>query len=259
MPIQEWTEDTQSGMSISIIEGIESAVTNDETRVSLFTGDTTNGFVYRRIFDISENKVAKVGEQRMVNRHYGSVSALCHVEASNYVVSGNTTGKIYVNDHDNGRCTQTIDVGRGIIIGSIISCPFSPNLFAVGCCNPKNKLLIYDNRLRINKGKPSLTLKDAGSVIKTKYNRPAWDAETGLICLPVRKYADGTDAAAINIWDPRFVKCSTASNLMLTNRKKDVFSVDFTHSMEGRNRAMITASEDSIRFARISINKHLQF
>ncbi|KAJ1857431.1 hypothetical protein LPJ73_002039, partial [Coemansia sp. RSA 2703] len=65
MPIQEWTEDTQSGMSISIIEGIESAVTNDETRVSLFTGDTTNGFVYRRIFDISENKVAKVGEQRM--------------------------------------------------------------------------------------------------------------------------------------------------------------------------------------------------
>ncbi|KAJ2393892.1 hypothetical protein GGI05_002281, partial [Coemansia sp. RSA 2603] len=163
--------------------------------------------------------------------------------AGNYVVSGNTTGKIYVNDHDNGRCTQTINAG-GIIIGSIISCPFSPNLFAVGCCNPKNKLLVYDNRLQINKGKPSLTLKDAGSVIKTKYNRPAWDSETGLICSPVRKYADGTNTAAINIWDPRFVKCSGASNIILNNGKYEVLSVDFTQSMEGRNRAMITASED---------------
>ncbi|KAJ2376202.1 hypothetical protein IW150_002118 [Coemansia sp. RSA 2607] len=62
MPIQEWTEETQPGMGISIIEGIESAAANDETRVSLFTGDITNGYVYRRIFDISESKVAKVDE-----------------------------------------------------------------------------------------------------------------------------------------------------------------------------------------------------
>ncbi|KAJ2394801.1 hypothetical protein GGI05_001868 [Coemansia sp. RSA 2603] len=125
----------------------------------------------------------------------------------------------------------------------------------VGYCHPRNELMVFDSRLGSNMGAPVMTLKDAGNQITSRYNRPAWDAETGLICSPVRRYVDGRDTTMINVWDPRFIKCSDADNFMLYRNKHEVLSVDFTKSMVGKDRIMVTASEDNVGFTPFTLKR----
>ncbi|KAJ1725360.1 hypothetical protein LPJ53_000492 [Coemansia erecta] len=238
MPIKVWDQEPQPGMGISAIEGIASAASSDGNRVSLYTGDKTLGYVYRRIFDISGAEAVKINEQRLINKHSGSVTALCYVEAGGYVVSGNTAGKLYINDHASAMCTQTIDVGTGVKIGSITRSPFNPHLFMVGCNYPNNNLLIFDNRHRVNRGMPSLSLKDNNRVITSQYIRPVWDAETGLICSPARGFGN----TSISVWDPRFVRCGDANKFVINSSVDEVHSVGFTAPMARKGRVMITAS-----------------
>ncbi|KAJ2396070.1 hypothetical protein GGI05_001295, partial [Coemansia sp. RSA 2603] len=53
-PIRQWdSRDELEGM-ISAVERLRSDVSDDESRVSLFTGGPTDGAVYRRVFDLNE-------------------------------------------------------------------------------------------------------------------------------------------------------------------------------------------------------------
>ncbi|KAJ1718660.1 hypothetical protein LPJ53_006392, partial [Coemansia erecta] len=134
---EPWVPDKRLESGISVIDSVNPESPSNTTRVSLFTGglaDTqTGGNVYRRIFDISGSTARMVQSQKMDKRHCGRVTALCNVEAGNYIVSGNTKGDIYCHDLNTGACIQDISLGDdNDIIGNITRCPFSQNLYMVG-------------------------------------------------------------------------------------------------------------------------------
>ncbi|KAJ1718427.1 hypothetical protein LPJ53_006526, partial [Coemansia erecta] len=111
------------------------------------------------VFDTSARSVKKIHAQEMDTKHSGRVTALCHMEAKKYVVSGSVYGDIFCNDHVLGTRTQGFSVGDRTLITSITGCPFSPDLFMVGTSQPKSQFLIYDNRDRLDVGKPKMVLK----------------------------------------------------------------------------------------------------
>ncbi|KAJ1718559.1 hypothetical protein LPJ53_006453, partial [Coemansia erecta] len=134
----------------------------------MFTGDITGGGVHRRIFDVSNIVVTTADEEEMENRHRGVVSAICHLEDMNMVISGNTFGDVCINDHDNGNCILKFGIGDDSAVGSITRCPLNPELFMVGRY-PHNEILVYDVREDLTTGKPSLVLRDAVSMAVSRY------------------------------------------------------------------------------------------
>ncbi|KAJ2777504.1 hypothetical protein GGI15_004480 [Coemansia interrupta] len=244
MPVRQWTSDAPTE-DISVVEGIDSEDIGDDSQVSIFTGNTSGGGVYRRIFDVSESVVTNVNQVSMINNHHGIVSALCHIQAQGRLVSGSTTGTICLIDHDSGKIVEEFNLEIGNVISSITRCPINPHLFMVGCSQPKYKLHIFDIREKLMGKRPSLTLQDAGSMATSRNNHPSWDYNTGLIVAPVRKVIFNKPTAVINTWDPRFIKCSKAETLWIHLDESKVFSVAFTKPANAEDRLIITASEDT--------------
>ncbi|KAJ2780575.1 hypothetical protein GGI15_003500 [Coemansia interrupta] len=245
MPVRQWTSDVPTE-HISVVEGVDSEDTDDDSQVSIFTGNISGGGVYLRIFDVSESAVTKVNQVSMINCHHGIVSALCHIQAQGRLVSGTTSGTICLNDHDSGKIVQEFNLEMGNVVSNITRCPSNPHLFMVGCSQPEYKLRIFDTREKLMGERPSLTLQDAGSTATSRNNCPSWDYKTGLIVAPVCKEVLNKPTAVINTWDPRFIKCGTAENIVLHRNESEVFSVAFTKPANAEERLMITASQDSL-------------
>ncbi|KAJ2376292.1 hypothetical protein IW150_002070 [Coemansia sp. RSA 2607] len=256
LPIRQWVGDSQSGTNISIVKGVRPQDDGDKSRVSLFTGGLTGGAVYRRIFDISESKVNMVTEQEMVNRHRGSVSALCHVEVQDCIISGTTFGTISLNDHQTGASVQMFELGDDTTIGSATSCPFNSNLFMVGCCKPKSKLLIFDMRQKLKTPKPSLILRDANTTTTSRYSSPSWNRHKDLVFAPVRRLVDGKEIGAVDIWDPRFIKFRGVEKFIPYEGVGNIYSVDFIKRENKNPQIMVTASEDTIDLTSLSFTTY---
>ncbi|KAJ1859463.1 hypothetical protein LPJ73_001792, partial [Coemansia sp. RSA 2703] len=247
MTVRQWVGDEPPVEDISVVEGVQSEDADDESEMSLFTGSMTDGAVYRRNFDISDGKVRMANQQNMATSHNDVISALCHVAAKKCVISDTESGSICVNDHKTGSCLQSFSLDEGGSVNSFTRCPFNPNMFMVGSCQPANKLMIFDIRENMGDG-PKLVLQDAGCTITAPSNKPAWDTATGLVLAPVRRRVINMTTATIDIWDPRFVSCKDAVHFELHSDEKEVFSVDFTDTADVKKCMMVTASERSIGF-----------
>ncbi|KAJ2368957.1 hypothetical protein IW150_005276, partial [Coemansia sp. RSA 2607] len=247
MTVRQWVGDEPLVEDISVVEGVQSEDADDKSELSLFTGSMTDGAVYRRNFDISDGKVRMANQQNMATSHNDVISALCHVAAKKCVISDTESGSICVNDHKTGSCLQSFSLDEGGSVNSFTRCPFNPNMFMVGSCQPANKLMIFDIRENMGDG-PKLVLQDAGCTITAPSNKPAWDTATGLVLAPVRRRVINMTTATIDIWDPRFVSCKDAVHFELHSDEKEVFSVDFTDTADVKKCMMVTASERSIGF-----------
>ncbi|KAJ1848728.1 hypothetical protein LPJ73_003892 [Coemansia sp. RSA 2703] len=191
----------------------------------------------------------------MMYSHSDLVSALCHVEAGKYVVSGSISGDVYVNDHDVGTRTRKINLGENGKVSSITRCPFNTNVFMVGNCRFESEMSIYDIRDCSKNSKPALTLEDSDSTIKLRQNHPAWDSVTGLIFAPMRGRKDRRKGGFVNIWDPRFVKNEAALQERISLTGWNTHSVDLVKTVAGRDRVMVTATDDHIGFTTFSCKK----
>ncbi|KAJ1718426.1 hypothetical protein LPJ53_006527 [Coemansia erecta] len=118
----------------------------------------------------------------------------------------------------------------------------------VGTSQPKSRLLIYDNRDRLEVGKPKLILEAKNCIIPSMDCSPAWDADTGLIFAPMRRYASGEANGIVNVWDPRYVKPGRTAQLRIPHDKDDILSVDIARSAAGSDPMMVTASKNGIAF-----------
>ncbi|KAJ1857200.1 hypothetical protein LPJ73_002076, partial [Coemansia sp. RSA 2703] len=247
MTVHQWVDDEPPVEDISVVECAQSQDAENESQVSLFTGSSTDGAVYRRKFDFSEGEAEMIEQQSMVNNHDGDISALCHVEAQKCVISGTSFGNICINDHESGSRVHNFSIALHGTISSITRCPFNPFLFLIGCCQREIEFMIFDMRANMN-GVPKLSLRDSGSTITAPSNKPKCDSETGLILAPVRRNVNGQTTATVDIWDPRCVKNDNANHLRLHQNDNEVFSVDFTMPADVTKRVMVTASENTIGF-----------
>ncbi|KAJ1721524.1 hypothetical protein LPJ53_003953 [Coemansia erecta] len=254
-PVREWTEEGYSIRDIAVVCGIDSRSVSDYTLMSMFTGGLTDGSVFRRIFDISESEAAIVTEVKMANNHHGRISALCHIEAMGSVVSGGASGKVCVSDHLTGKRLQTYDLASDCTVASIVSCPYNTGLFMASCCEPTNELLVFDTRDKCTDA-PVLRFGKDDIAITSRYNRPAWNMDNGLIFAPAQRFDHNSKVAVVEVWDPRFTKSCATTMSTVHGDEGDIFSVDFTNSARGGRSEMITASELSIGFSSLSISNH---
>ncbi|KAJ1848038.1 hypothetical protein LPJ73_004088 [Coemansia sp. RSA 2703] len=254
MPIIEWTDNAQTEEAISVVESAYSAESSDETQISLFTGAKSGGAVYRMSFDISGSSDAAISSQRMNTPHRKPVTALCHMQALNMVISGNVAGDISLSNQDTGRCVNSLSLGEGETVDNINCCPFDRQLFMVSGRHPMDAILLFDCR-KLNRNMPDLVLQDTASLAPLRYNYPAWHSSSGLICAPARRYAAGRETAAVNMWDPRFVNETVASYFTLHKDDSNVTSVDFTEATRDKGPLMITASDNTIGFTSFSIGR----
>ncbi|KAJ2796934.1 hypothetical protein H4R21_004521, partial [Coemansia helicoidea] len=184
---------------------------------------------------------------RMSTDHGSRVTALCYDPRHARVLSGSESGRFYVNDAETGKSASACSEDRvpGCVIGQIIMCPTSPHLAMLSCAQTDKQLRIMDLRQRQSVSWPALTLGVSTEGTQSRYQRPAWHPDGGLVFYPLRPGASDTPGdGPVAIWDTRYARCAAEAPQTYQVHKSGVWSASLVSQRGTGKCTMITVGGD---------------
>ncbi|KAJ2711620.1 hypothetical protein H4R19_003163 [Coemansia spiralis] len=207
---QHWPAMPHDGL-VSVVEGMMGGrADRGPGRGMMVSGGVRDRKVLIWSLQTSGSRVVDAHVVHQMQTSHGSrVTALCYDPCHARVLSGSESGKVNINDAETGQSVAggSDDRVQGCVIGHIAMCPTSPHLAMVSCSQADNQLRIMDLRLRRSVAWPALTLGVATGRTQSRYARPAWHPDGGLVFFPLRTgISDTPGDGAVAIWDTRFTR-----------------------------------------------------
>ncbi|KAJ2616120.1 hypothetical protein H4S08_000933 [Coemansia sp. RSA 1365] len=226
---QHWDSSPHKG-PISVVEGMAGQSTRD--RSMLLTGGLRDHKVFVWSLEMNCSRVAAVASTRQLRTHHSSrIGALCFEHNRGYVLSGSDSGRIGMNDAETGKdLGGHMPQGRpSSAVGNIVACPANPNLMMISYAATDRQLRIVDLRQRLAFAYPVLALGQHRERTQSRYIRPTWHPDSGLIFYPIHQGSSDTSSdGTVAIWDTRYAGCSETAPQMNQLHKQAVWSVGFS-------------------------------
>ncbi|KAJ2643138.1 hypothetical protein GGF44_001319 [Coemansia sp. RSA 1694] len=254
---QRWMQSPHEGQ-ISVILGMPRLRQGHSSKAFLLTGGTRDKEVYLWSVETNDAHVTKMlATRKMYAGHTSRITALCHEPVGNNAISGSASGRISVNDMESGKLIATSGQPSQLTIGSTVLCPTNTNILMTTCVSRREQVRIFDLRKGISWAKPAIVLGIDTPRTQSRYSRPAWHPDGGLVVYP---YRGGTSAApndgTVAIWDTRYARCNEETPQLFNPHREAVWSVCFVEARDSGKPTMVTASGDhTIGFSAFNIIK----
>ncbi|KAJ2077121.1 hypothetical protein H4R24_005321 [Coemansia sp. RSA 988] len=228
---QHWNFSPHKG-PISVVEGMAGQSTRD--RGMLLTGGLRDHEVFLWSLEMDGAKVAASTTMRQLRTHHSSrIGALFFEYNRGCVLSGSDSGRIGMNDAETGK-----DLGGHMpqgrpsnAVGNIVVCPANPNIVLISYAATDRQLRVVDLRQRLAFAYPVLSLGQHRERTQSRYIRPAWHPDSGLIFYPIHQGSSDTSSdGTVAIWDTRYASCSDTAPQMCQLHKQTVWSVGFSEN-----------------------------
>ncbi|PIA18458.1 hypothetical protein COEREDRAFT_85418 [Coemansia reversa NRRL 1564] len=226
---QHWDSPPHKG-PLSVVEGMAGQSTHG--RGMLLTGGLRDHKVFVWSLEMNGSKVAAATTTQQLRTHHSSrIGALCFEQNRGYVLSGSDSGRVGMNDAETGK-----DLGGHMpqgrpsnAVGNIVACPANPNLMMISYAATDRQLRIVDLRQRLAFVYPVLVLGQHRERTQSRYIRPTWHPDSGLIFYPIHQGSSDTSSdGTVAIWDTRYAGCSETAPQISQLHKQAVWSVGFS-------------------------------
>ncbi|KAJ2806708.1 hypothetical protein H4R20_001585 [Coemansia guatemalensis] len=228
---QHWNSTPHKG-PLSVVEGMSGQSTHD--RGMLLTGGLRDHNVFVWSLEMDGARVAAATTTRQLRTHHSSrIGALCFEHNRGCVLSGSDSGRIGWNDTETGK-----DLGGYMpqsrpsnAVGNIAACPTNPNIMLISYAATDRQLRVVDLRQRLAFAYPVLSLGQHRERTQSRYIRPAWHPDSGLIFYPIHQGSSDTSSdGTVAIWDTRYASCSETAPQMCQLHRQAVWSVGFSEN-----------------------------
>ncbi|KAJ1670313.1 hypothetical protein GGF38_001612, partial [Coemansia sp. RSA 25] len=183
---QRWMQSPHEGQ-ISVILGMPRLRQGHSSKAFLLTGGTRDKEVYLWSVETNGAHVTKMlATRKMYAGHTSRITALCHEPVGNNAISGSASGRISVNDMESGKLIATSGQPSQLTIGSTVLCPTNTNILMTTCVSRREQVRIFDLRKGISWAKPAIVLGIDTPRTQSRYSRPAWHPDGGLVVYPYR-------------------------------------------------------------------------
>ncbi|KAJ1896308.1 hypothetical protein LPJ66_004074, partial [Kickxella alabastrina] len=245
-PVQRWCDDSPHDSPVSVVQGLPGADTGHHSRAFMLSGGSNDKSVFLRSLEVTDGHAARtLGSLRMKSNLKSRVSALCYESTRAYVISGSETGRICINDASSGSLVYEHETRLNSSVGCISICPTNRNLMMVSCGTSGEQIQVLDVRQCLAKMPPVLVLGKSDAGTYSRYTRPAWHPDGGLVFCPFRRsQLEDSGGDIVAIWDTRYVRCSQEAGQIYRPHKSAVSSVAFVKPQGNGAPIMVTTCVD---------------